>query len=302
VAFDRKRQAAAAEELLAPHVDARRLASPLPLELSVKSTLAAVLKDLATLRKVDAGVVHCHFSHDHVLARMALPRSVRLVRSIHAPRSLRWSLPRADAYTVPTEELAAALLGRRVAVLPPLVDAQFRPAEQRTELRQRLGLGAGPLVGMVSTFQRSRRHELGVRAFAALLQRVPDATLVLSGDGARKDAVRALVGELGLGERVRFVGYQKGADFVALLQALDEVWLLGLGNDWAARGAAQARACGVRVVAVDEGGLARFADAVVRPELRELAAAALGTARSAVRLESNESIARRVLELYEGAR
>ncbi len=302
VAFDRKRRAAAAEELLTPHVDARRLASSVPLELSVKSTFAAVLKDLAALRKLEVDVVHCHFSHDHVLARLALPRGVRLVRSIHAPRSARWSLPRADAYTVPTEELASALLGRRVMVLPPLVGPEYVPPGDRVELRKRLGLPDGPLVGMVSTFQPSRRHELGVRAFARLLERHPDATLVLTGDGARRGAVQSLVESLGLGARVRFTGYQRGAEFVAQLQALDEVWVLGLGNDWAARVGAQARACGVRVVTVDEGGLSRSADALVQPEPAEIALAALAPRRSSARLESNEAIARRVLELYEGPR
>jgi hypothetical protein len=38
------------------------------------------------------------------------------------------------------------------------------------------------------------------------------------------------------------------------------------------------------------------------PRADDLAETALGTARAAVRLESNECIARRVLELYEGAR
>jgi hypothetical protein len=98
------------------------------------------------------------------------------------------------------------------------------------------------------------------------------------------------------------VGYQSGVDFVRHLQALDEVWLLGLGNDWSARAAAQARACGVRVIAVDEGALADFADVVVEPSAEALVSASRSGARREFRVESPASIAARVLEFYERLR
>lgn len=301
VAVDRTRQEVAAEELAAPRLEARGLLAEVSLELSVKSSPAAVVRDLAALRRQAVDVLHCHFSHDHLLARFARAPGVRLVRSVHAPRSLRWSLPAADAFTVPTEELARRLLGRRVLVLPPLVDPAFAAPADRPALRRRLGLPEGRVVGMVSTFQRSRRHALGVEAFARLAARAPDVTLALVGDGAELEATRFQVDSAGLTPRVVFPGYQAGADFVAWLQALDEVWVLGLGNDYAARVAAQARQCGVRVVAVDEGGLSRFADALVAPDAEAISAASLTEPPEARPIESNESIARRVLDLYEEA-
>ena len=89
-----------------------------------------------------------------------------MIRSVHAPRSLRASLPEADAYTVPASSLITRLVGRRVQVLPPLVDGMFRPEADREALRRELGLTGSPLIGMVSTFQVTRRHALGVEAFA----------------------------------------------------------------------------------------------------------------------------------------
>lgn len=107
--------------------------------------------------------------------------------------------------------------------------------------------------------------------------------------------------ELQLGESVRFAGYQPAAGFARWLQAMDEVWVLGLGNDFAGRAAAQARACGARVVTVDEGALSRFADVVVAAEASALAEAALGESRRTVVLESPAEVAGRVLGLYERA-
>jgi glycosyltransferase involved in cell wall biosynthesis len=183
------------------------------------------------------------------------------------------------------------------------VDPRFRPAENRAALRTELGLTGDPLIGMISTFQASRRHSLGVAAFGQLVRTRPEARLVLVGDGALVEQVRQQVRELGLGERVTFAGYQSGDAFVKWLQALDEVWILGLGNDWSGRAAAQARACGVRVVAVDEGALPALADVRVDPHTPEaVVAASLSQERARVEQPSNQRIAEDVLALYEQAR
>jgi glycosyltransferase involved in cell wall biosynthesis len=143
---------------------------------------------------------------------------------------------------------------------------------------------------------------VGIAAFARVRERVPSARLVLVGDGELEPRIRAQVAELGLSGAVTFAGYQKGEDFTRWLQALDEVWVLGLGNDHSGRAAAQARACGVRVLAVEEGGLGVLADAPVEPSPESVAAAAFGVERQDVALPPNGEIARRVLALYEGAR
>ena len=303
VAVDRKRESALAEEPIAPRLRERGLLDEGGLELSVKSTPWAVLRDLRRLRARPVDVVHAHFTHDHLVARWGRPPGSVLVRSLHAPRSLRRSLPRADAYTVFGGQDRTLLAGRAVLQLPALVDERFTPATDAGALRAALGLSGAPLVGMVSTFQPSRRHGLGVNAFALLRHRCPGAHLVLVGDGALEGAVRAQVQALGLGHAVTFAGYRSGAEFVRWLQALDEVWLLGLGNDWSARAAAQARACGVRVVAVAEGALPSLADASVNDLTPEavVAASRSGT-RSPRSLPTHREVAEATLALYEAAR
>jgi glycosyltransferase involved in cell wall biosynthesis len=303
VAVDSTRAGTGTEESAAPRFEALGLLDTQGFALSTRAGARALLADARRLHRVQADVVHCHTSHDHWVAWLGRPKQARLVRSLHAPRSIRWSLPGTDAVTVPEAQLLNQLWPGPAAVLPALVDISlFQPTPNRQALRKTLGLQAGPVVGMASTFQPSRRHALGIAAFAELRRRVPEATLVLLGDGLLETTLRARVREAGLESSVKFVGYQRGTDFVRWLQSLDEVWVLGLGNDWAGRTALQARACNVRVVAVPLGALPRWADVVladVSPE--SLASVALRDSRRHIPLPDVDTVADEVLALYRRA-
>jgi L-malate glycosyltransferase len=303
VAVDSVRAGTGTEEAARPRFQALGLLDAQGMALSTHGGALAFLADARRLRASPLDVVHCHASHDHWLAWLARPPGALLVRSIHAPRSIRWSLPPADAVTVPETELLPRLWPAPAVVLSALVDSQrYRPAEDRPALKKTLGLPAGPVVGMASTFQASRRHAVAIAAFAQLRLRVPEATLVLLGDGVLEPQLRAQVQRAGLEGVIRFLGYRSGEDFVHCLQALDEVWVLGLGNDWAGRTALQARACGVRVVAARLGALPLWADAVlaeVSPEA--LASEALGARRRTVPLPDVDAAAAEVLALYQAA-
>jgi hypothetical protein len=89
IAVDRKRTAIVAEELAVPRLAELGVLADVGLELSVKSTPLAVGRDIQRLRALRVDVLHCHFSHDHVLARWGRRAPTTLIRSIHAPRSLR---------------------------------------------------------------------------------------------------------------------------------------------------------------------------------------------------------------------
>ncbi len=299
VAIDTTRSTTTSEEPGRPRFEALNLLDDGGLDLSVKSPPWRMWRDAKLLSTRRLDVVHTHFSHDHLVARMSSRGGARLVRSIHAPRSIRWSLPQAFAYTVPSLSEARRLIGRRVAVLPPLVGQEFRPPAERARLRQELGLPDQYSVGMVSTFQPSRHHDVGVEAFRLFHNCLPEARFVLVGDGQELESTRVRVREAGLEDATTFAGYQSGASFVRWLQALDLVWILGLGNDWSGRAAAQARACDVRVLSVDEGALAGLADEVVPLDAAAIATESLTVARAEHAGRTNEQIARDILRLYE---
>src|SRR5688572_13371037 len=100
VAVDRKRTEVSSEEPAVPRLRELGLLDEGGLELSVKSSPLAMVRDVRLLKRRRVDVVHAHFSHDHFLARFGRPVGARVIRSVHATRSLRWSLPAADGYTV----------------------------------------------------------------------------------------------------------------------------------------------------------------------------------------------------------
>ncbi len=300
VAVDRTRLPTS-EEAATPVFDSAGLLDESGLHLSVKSGPRQWLSDIRRLSLSPAEVLHCHFSHDHLLCRIGRNPQALLVRSIHAPRSLRWSTPSANAFTVPFPALLPRL---RVAgvVLPALVDERFRPSKDRESLRASLGLSGSPLIGVVSAFQPSRRHDVAIEAFALLVRSHPAARLALVGDGTLEPTLRATVSRAGLTGSISFLGYRRGAEYLRVLQSLDQVWILGLGNDFSARAAAQARASGVRVLAVDQGALSQHADALVPLSAPEIALAASDLRPLGKPHPANLDVARGILALYEGLR
>ena len=302
VAIDRRRHEVSSEEVSLPYFETMGLLDQRDLELSVKSSPAQVWRDVRLLRHFEVDVIHCHFTHDHTVTFFGRPAKASVVRSIHAPRSLRWSTPRANGWTVPTQALADQLAPAKCLVLPALVAPEFKPPADREALRKELGVSGAPLIGMVSTFQPSRHHDIGIDAFALLRKERPEAHLVLIGDGQLGAVLRARVLSRGITSAVTFPGYQPGVDFVRWQQAFDEVWVLGLGNDFSGRAAAQARTCGARVLAIDEGALKEIADEIVPLNAEAVARASLSGARRALPVPSPDQIAAQVVELYERVR
>jgi len=297
IAIDSTRSGAGSEEPAAPRLEALGLLDRTGLRLCTRDGLGALWRDARRLGTLEADVVHSHFSHDHWVAALSGHRGLR-VRSFHAARSRRLLRPPAAAFTVPTAELGAGLR-RPFMVLPPLASPGFAPPADRAAVQRALGLTA-PVVGMVSTFQASRRHALALAAFAQL--QAPGATLVLVGDGQLAPTLQAEAQRLGLASRVRFPGYQRGEALVRWMQAFDELWVLGLGNDGAGRAVVQGRAVGARVVAVAEEPLPTWADVVLPAPMPEaLVAVALRGARRSVALPDVRAVAEELLGLYRRA-
>ncbi len=113
---------------------------------------------------------------------------------------------------VPMERIDVVPLGQGT---PPTA----RPTPQG-DLRARLQLGAGPIVLAVSAKKVHKNLVRLVTAFADVVQRVPDATLVLPGrPTAYEDEVRAEAARLGITERVAFPPFVSAEDLEGLYAA-----------------------------------------------------------------------------------
>lgn len=88
-----------------------------------------------------------------------------------------------------------------------------RDAGRRARLRAELGVADDEILfGHVGRFTAQKNHPGLLKIFAALREKMPKARLVLLGGGPQEyvDSIRALAGELGLGDSVIFAGVRSG--------------------------------------------------------------------------------------------
>jgi len=234
---------------------------------------ARLLADWAWSGRFD--VLHAAFAHDHHLCLWAASRAprtdLRVVRAAQrsvdvTPGALgqrRWALRRSDGVVVHCAAYRERLLAQgldpaRVAVVAAGVDAQWFSPGRSPALRARWGVTEeAPLAGIVARMKRERGHRVLLEAFARVLAQVPDAHLVLVGRGEDEPALRELAGRLAPA-RIHFGGYLRGPGLVEAYRGLDAAVWLREGNDGACRGVLEAMACGVPVIAGNEGAPAEL--------------------------------------------
>ena len=149
----------------------------------------------------------------------------------------------------------------------------FRPVD-RAAAKAALGV-AGPLLVAAGALIPRKGQEVAIAALAE----IPDATLLIVGDGPDRAKLERLAKGRDLAGRVRFLGSQPHAALPRLLGAADAMVLPtsfeGLANVWI-----EALACGTPVVTCDVGG-AR--EAIDRPEAGRLVARDRAAIAAAVR-------------------
>ncbi len=106
-------------------------------------------------------------------------------------------------------------------------------------------------VGMVARFTWLKNHPMLIEAFAQVAPKFPDVDLALVGDGEERENLENLVEELGLKQRVKFLGVR--ADVPHLLPRLS-VFALTSRTEAASLSLLEAMGAGVPVIATDVGG------------------------------------------------
>jgi glycosyltransferase involved in cell wall biosynthesis len=112
---------------------------------------------------------------------------------------------------------------RKIVVLPNGVDAQrFRPDLDGARVRQALGLNGEPLVTFSGSFQPWHGLEELISSFAHIRAELPQARLLLVGDGRHRPAVEQAIREHGVQDGVTITGLVP-QEQVAQLLALSDV-------------------------------------------------------------------------------
>ena len=170
-------------------------------------------------------------------------------------------LPRAlRARVVVTSSAAAAARHPRARVVHPGIDLEpYARADARADARTVLGAdGVAPMIGIVGRLQPWKGQEHLLRAAPAILQRHPRARFAVIGgtpggfDAGEPARLRALAAELGVSERVGFLGQRD--DVAELLAGLD-VFVHASRAEPFGIVIVEAMAAGVPVVADPGGGV-----------------------------------------------
>jgi glycosyltransferase involved in cell wall biosynthesis len=121
-------------------------------------------------------------------------------------------------------------------------------------LRRELGIGAGiPIVGTVGNLRAVKGHDILLRAFKQMLERVPEARLIVAGANQEPETgLEQLWGQLGLKRRVHFLGQR--LDVERVYAALD-LYVHSSHTEGMPNAVLEAMAAGLPVIATAVGGV-----------------------------------------------
>jgi glycosyltransferase involved in cell wall biosynthesis len=140
----------------------------------------------------------------------------------------RLGYQRADLLIAVSDGLRAYLIQEygipeaRISVIPNAVDLDAFPLDEMgREVRQRYGLGDDPVAFFHGSFKSWHGLEHLVKAFWLVHDQVPNAHLMLVGDGQTRESIESLTKELGLGDYVIFAGMQPHREIYKYIGAAD---------------------------------------------------------------------------------
>lgn len=126
--------------------------------------------------------------------------------------------------------------------------------EVRARCRAELGLGEAPTIGVVGRLRSEKGQRTMLAALPRILGRLPDAKLLVVGDGPDRVVLERLAEELGVAASVRWTGHVAHERVAELYAAMD---VLAVPSRYEAFGlvAAEAMAMSLPVVGTETAGL-----------------------------------------------
>ena len=227
-------------------------------DLTVRRQLRRLILD----RGVD--LVHAHLSMSELLAAACVPRATPIVASRRGrtlgyedrPLFRAWEAlahRRVRLMICNSEELARFTLSHDLGPPPITVISNGVDLERFA----RSPLPREPVVAVVANLNSYKRHDLFLRGFDLASRRIPAARAILVGDGPERRRLEKLAAELGIAERVTFLG--RLADPRSAVSEARVVSLTSL-HEGLPNALLEAMAMGRPVVATEVGGVPELVD------------------------------------------
>ncbi|MBP1656212.1 MAG: N-acetyl-alpha-D-glucosaminyl L-malate synthase BshA [Bacteroidetes bacterium] len=232
--------------------------------------LASKIVEVAQFEKLD--LVHAHYAIPHAtsayLARQILGGSPKVITTLHGTditlvglepsflAVMKFSIEQSDGVTAVSRFLKEKTLtnygiDKDIRVIPNFVDTEKYNRVECMQVRERFAPANEKILVHISNFRAVKRVADVIRIFNEVQQKVP-AHLILVGDGPDRSSCELLVRELGIQERVRFLGKQ--TELVQILSSAD-LMLMPSQSESFGLAALEAMACGVPVISSSVGGL-----------------------------------------------
>ena len=221
-------------------------------------------------------LLHCHYAIPHatsawIAKEMLKPTrpDIRVVTTLHGTditivgqdpsfRPItKFSIEKSDGLTAVSQYLQTETLTTfgctacRIEVIPNFVDPDVYDRTRYTSILDEQVDSDTRVLMHVSNFRSVKRVKDVVRVFGRVAAQIP-SVLVMVGDGPDRVHAEAEARELGLHEKVFFLGK---IDAVAPLLAGADLFLLPSASESFGLSALEALACGVPVIATKVGGL-----------------------------------------------
>ena len=261
------------------------------MRLNVRLNPFDVISDYRLLQRFcranQVDVVHCHLDNDHWLAMMALQSLRRrnagrpfLVRTVHGKKGPRVDIvhrwlfaQRTDGLICLSQKLARSaekklhLASGRVAAALGAVNLEAFYPQGGTEIRNHLHIPLdAPVIGVVSRVRQDRGLDWLLQAFPLVLEKVPNARLLIVGRGEQLKEIQAEIQRPQYRNQVLSPGYfqvyREGVPKMQCLQsayaAMDATLFVALGSEGTCRAILEAMACGKPTVGADIGAVSEI--------------------------------------------
>ena len=222
------------------------------------------------LRGLDVVHVHSNTFMNQTMAAITRSRGLPFVLTHYGTEIWHYRPRRLDAFAWMNDHASSvtyysrllmersAELGirpeRRHVVYPPVARIfALPPPSDRRALRERLGVGEGPLILNVKRLHPLAGQRFAIEAMPAILASYPEAKLWIAGEGEERAELEECIASLGLGQSVRLLGMLDHQTLVGHYQAAD-LFVLPSRLEAFPTVAVEALACGLRVVSASHPG------------------------------------------------
>ncbi|MFA5095870.1 MAG: glycosyltransferase family 4 protein [Candidatus Omnitrophota bacterium] len=144
---------------------------------------------------------------------------------------------------------------KRIAVVHNGIDIDrfgSRKAEDRRQIRQKLGLGEGPVIGIIARLSDVKGHKYLIEAMQPVLESYPSARLLVVGTGKMQGELERLSASLGIAKSVFFIPEVR--DTPGALAALD-IFVMPSLQEGLGLALMEAMAGGLAVIGSNVGGI-----------------------------------------------